>query len=314
MITHTPVLVKEVLKYLDPKPDENFIDATVGEGGHSLEIIKRNGPYGRLLGIDSDKNQIESSRQNLADFKDRVILVDDSYKNIKEIVEKINYKPVNGILLDLGFSSWQIKESGRGFSFQNDEMLDMRYSSKNELTAQKIVNEYPESEIERILNEFGEEKFSKRIARKITESRKQKKIKSTLELVSIISQAVPEKFKHKKIHFATRSFQALRIAVNKELDNLKEFLPQAVEILSKGGRLVIISFHSLEDKIIKNFFKESGQIYPVKYRETVISPEAKLFKRVKILTKKPITAQGEELKINPQARSAKLRAIVKIAS
>lgn len=339
-MVHKPVLIKEVLKYLNPKPNENFIDATIGEGGHAKEILNKNRPLGKLLAIDLDKSQIENSRLNLSAFGERIILINDSYSNIKEIVEKTGFNPVNGILLDLGFSSWHLEKSNKGFSFQKDEPLDMRYSDNNELTAEKIVNEYPEKEIEKILREYGEEKFSKIIAQKIVEYRNIKNIKTTLELKGIIESVIS---KREKIHPATRTFQALRIAVNRELDNLKEFLPKAVEILADNGRLVVISFHSLEDKIVKKFFNQltSGhenlsqsdnsrprtshetevtdldreklnQIYPVKSLQGEVSSKDEQFNRVKILTKKPVIALSKEIFKNPRARSAKLRGLIKI--
>ncbi len=291
---HIPVLTKQVLQYLDPKPNENFVDATIGEGGHAIEILKKNEPKGLLLGIDLDSSQIENSRLTTKKFKERIILVNDSYLNLKKIIERENFGPVNGILLDLGMSSWQLEKSGRGFTFQKDEVLDMRYATDNELTAEKIVNKYPEKEIEKILSEYGQEKFTKQIAREIIKQRKVKKIKSTFDLVRIIEKTVPKKFQMGSIHCATRTFQALRIAVNKELDNLKEFLPQAFGMLAPKGRLVVISFHSLEDRVVKNFFKD-------------------IFEKgvVKILTKKPITADTNEVLANPKSRSAKLRAVIK---
>ncbi len=302
---HKPVLVKEILEYLNPKPNENFIDATIGEGGHTIEILKKNGPDGKVLGIDWDESQIKNAKENIKEFKERIILENDSYANLKEIIEKENFGSVDGILLDIGMSSWQL-ESGKGFSFMKDEPLDMRYNGEipnyksqitNELTAEKIVNEWSENEIEKILREYGEEKFSKKIAKKITEERKINKIKSTFELRDIIAEAMPKRFQHGRIHYATRTFQAIRIAVNHELDNLIEVLPKAIEILSSGGRLVVISFHSLEDRIVKNFFKKKSE-------EGL----------VKILTKKPITADQVEILINPRSRSAKLRAIMKITN
>ena len=291
---HIPVLTKQVLQYLDPKPNENFVDATIGEGGHAIEILKKNEPKGLLLGIDLDSSQIENSRLTTKKFKERIILVNDSYLNLKKIIERENFGPVNGILLDLGMSSWQLEKSGRGFTFQKDEVLDMRYATDNELTAEKIVNKYPEKEIEKILSEYGQEKFTKQIAREIIKQRKVKKIKSTFDLVRIIEKTVPKKFQMGSIHCATRTFQALRIAVNKELDNLKEFLPQAFGMLAPKGRLVVISFHSLEDRVVKNFFKD-------------------IFEKgvVKILTKKPITADTNEVLANPKSRSAKLRDVIK---
>lgn len=288
---HKPVLVQEVLHYLDPKADENFIDGTVGQGGHATEILKKNGPNGLLLGIDADVKQVENSKVLTSEFQKRIILVSDSYKNIKDIVERENFRPVNGILLDLGMSSWQLEEGSRGFTFMKNEPLDMRYSLENTLTAEHIVNEWPEQEIEEILEEYGEEKFAKKIAKAIVNERGGRRIKSTYELKNIITKI---SFKGSKIHPATRTFQALRIAVNGELESLKRVLPQAIEVLAPEGRLVIISFHSLEDRIIKEFFKNKSE-------ENAVN----------ILTKKPITASQKEIKINHRARSAKLRACIK---
>lgn len=293
-MVHKPVLVKEVLQYLDPRPGENFIDATVGQSGHALALLKNNGPGGQVLGIDLDIEQIKNSQYLTADVSERMILINDSYVNLKEIIEKNKFRPLSGILLDLGYSSWHLEQSQRGFSFKRDDLLDMRYDIKNTLTAEKIVNEYPETEIEKILKNFGEEIFASEIARKIKEHRKFKRIKSTSELRKIIEEAIPKRFQKGRIHCATRSFQAIRIAVNEELDNLKKFLPQALEVLPKDGKLAIISFHSLEDRLIKNFFK-------LKEEEGVLE----------ILTKKPLTPSKMELAANQRSRSAKLRVAVK---
>ncbi len=292
---HKPVLQKEVLHYLNPKSNENFIDCTVGEGGHSISILDKSGPNGMLLGIDLDSRQIENARNSLSDFEERVILQNDSYVNIKDIVVRENFRPINGIIMDLGYSSQQIEQSKRGFSFSRDEILDMRYDMQNTLTAEKIINEYSENEIGRILRDYGEEKFFRQIARRIVGERQKKRIESTKELIEVIRMALPPKFRKGRIHFATKSFQALRIEVNSELDNLKKALPKAIEILSSGGRLVVISFHSLEDRIVKIFFKEKESEH-----------------LVKILTKKPITADSKELSSNLRSRSAKLRAVIKI--
>ena len=292
---HTAVLKKEVLQYLNPKANENFIDGTIGEAGHTLLILEKNKPEGRILGIDQDLQQIENSRLQTVNFKSRIILVNDSYSNLKEIVEKTNFKPINGILLDLGYSSWQLEQSTRGFSFNKDEILDMRYNMQNILTAEKIVNEYPKDTIQKILQDYGEEKFARQIAKKIEEQRKIKRIQSTFQLKNIIEKSVPLKFRHGKINFATRSFQALRIAVNEELDNLTKVLPDALSVLSSQGRLVVISFHSLEDRIVKTFFKNE-------LKEGII----------KILTPKPIMATSEEILVNARSRSAKLRALIKL--
>jgi len=301
-MTHIPVLAKEVLKYLDPKENENFIDCTIGEGGHASLILKNNGPSGKVLGIDLDPNQIENCKLLVKDK--RLILINGSYVHIKNIVEKIKFESVNGILLDLGYSSWQTEKSKKGFSFQKDEPLDMRYDSRilldkfqteSHLTAKKIVNEWAQNKIEGILKEYGEERFSRQIAKKIIEKRQTKKIESTSQLVEIIKMAIPYKFRHSKIHFATRTFQALRIAVNDELNNLSKVLPDIVSVLSSEGRIAIISFHSLEDRIVKNFFKEKEKQG-----------------NIKILTKKPIMAQTDELEANPRSRSAKLRVFIKL--
>ena len=293
-MTHNPVLIKEVLEYLNPGQNENFIDCTAGEGGHSAEILFRNGPDGKVLAIDLDPRQAENARLNLKRFGKRAIIVDDSYANLKDIAEKENFGHVHGILLDLGMSSFQIEEGGRGFSFNRDEPLDMRYNIKSDLTAVKIVNEYSLGEIEKILAYYGEEKFAHRIAAKICEERKIKKIESAFDLKNIVEKA-RGRARGERISPATKTFQALRIAVNGELDNLKKVLPQAVDILEVGGHFAVISFHSLEDRIVKNFFKE-------KEKE----------EKIKILTKKPVVAGRYELSENPRARSAKLRATVKI--
>jgi len=286
---HIPVLQKEVIKYIDPKPNENFIDCTLGEAGHSLAILEHNGPKGKVLGIDRDKDQISKLKPT-----ERLILKNDNFVNLKEIAKEKKFASVSGILFDLGMSSGQLEESGRGFSFLKKEPLDMRYDLENPLTAEKILNYWSESEIEKILKEFGEEKFSKEIAREIIEQRKVWPIKNTVQITEILKKVIPFKYQHQRIHFATRTFQALRIAVNGELNNLKQALPQAVEILKPGGRLIVISFHSLEDRIVKNFFKERSDAG-----------------ELKILTKKPIGPGQEEIKNNPRSRSGKLRAAIK---
>jgi len=287
---HIPVLQKEVIKYLDPKPNENFIDCTLGEAGHSMAILEKNSPKGKVLGIDLDKNQISKLKGI-----QRLILVNDNFSNLEEIVKKEKFSSVSGILLDLGMSSGHLEESGRGFSFLKKEPLDMRYDLENPLTAEKILNYWSEQEIRKILEEYGEERFSSSIAREIIEQRKVKPIQNTFQIIEILKKAIPYKYQHQRIHFATRTFQSLRIAVNDELNNLKKVLPQAVLILKPGGRLTVISFHSLEDRIIKNFFKERAAAG-----------------ELKILTKKPIGPGEQEIKNNPRSRSAKLRAAEKI--
>lgn len=285
---HLPVLQKEVLWHLQPKPNENFIDCTIGNGGHSSAILEKTGPRGKILGIDRDPKQIENCKLKIGNLKTRAILVCDNFACLQEIVKKNRFKPVHGILFDLGMSSWHLSESGRGFSFQKKEPLDMRYNSASQLTAEKIVNYWSKIELEKILKEYGQEKKAGKIAQKIIEARQVKPIKTTAQLRQIVSQArtAPQ-----------RTFQALRIAVNDELNNIKKALPQAQDVLKPGGRLVVISFHSLEDRIVKDFFKQPGHGGG---------------DGLKILTKKPVTPDLKEIRVNPRARSAKLRACQKV--
>ncbi|MHA1329827.1 MAG: 16S rRNA (cytosine(1402)-N(4))-methyltransferase RsmH [Candidatus Hodarchaeales archaeon] len=294
---HLPVLQKEVIKYLDPQPNENFIDATFGEGGHALAILEKTKPNGKVLGIEIDPEIYREAKNKLSIINDqlsnRLILVNDSYTNLEKIIKEQNFKPIHGILFDLGMCSWHLEESGRGFSFKKEEFLDMRYNPNTQtVTAYEIVNRFPQTEIEKILKEFGEEKFARQIARQIVVTREKKPIKTTFDLVEVIKASVPLWYKRRRIHFATKTFQALRIAVNQELENIKCALEQSMRALEAGARIVIISFHSLEDRIIKHFFKQKAE-------------EGK----VQILTKKPITPTKEEIINNPRSRSAKLRAV-----
>ena len=289
---HQPVLQNEVLEYLDPKPNENFIDCTIGLGGHSKAILKNNGPKGRILGIETDP---ELYKKLLKLNLNKLILANDSYLNLEEIVKREKIGLISGILFDLGISSWHFEKSGRGFSFQKDEPLIMTYNwNPAGLSAEKIVNQSQEKEIERILREYGEEKFAKKIAKKICETRRTKPIRTTFEIIEVIKKATPNWYHQQKIHPATRTFQALRIAVNNELNNLEKTLPIALKILKPKGKLVIISFHSGEDRIVKNFLREN-------YRKGLL----------KILTKKPVIPTRTEIKANPRSRSAKLRAAEK---
>jgi 16S rRNA (cytosine1402-N4)-methyltransferase len=205
-MVHIPVLQREVLQYLNPKANENFIDATIGQGGHTIKILDKTRPKGKVLGLEIDSEEIKDCRKRLKEFGKRVILVNDSYLNLKEIVESNNFKPADGILFDLGMSSWHLEESGRGFSFSRNEFLDMRYKVNDNLTAGDIVNKWSQEELERIFREYGQEKFAGKIAKRIIEERKRKPIKSTFELKEIIVKALPQKFRHFKIHCATRAF------------------------------------------------------------------------------------------------------------
>jgi 16S rRNA (cytosine1402-N4)-methyltransferase len=292
---HTSVLQQEVIKYLSPKPNENFVDCTLGWGGHSFSILEKNAPNGKVLGIDWDKESLKRfCAQCPESERRRLILANGNFSEVKRIVKDHNFGPVAGVIMDLGMSSWHLSESGRGFSFSNDETLDMRYSSENEKTAKELLNELPRDEIERILREYGEERFARSIAKKIALARRARAIETTSDLTDIIKKSIPSRYRFGKTHFATRTFQALRIAVNRELDNLEAALPQAHEILAPGGRLAVIAFHSLEDRIVKVRFREYAKEFGSE-----------------ILTKKPITPSGEELENNPRSRSAKLRIIKK---
>jgi 16S rRNA (cytosine1402-N4)-methyltransferase len=291
---HTPVLLKEVIEYLNPQPNENFIDATIGEGGHTNVILEKNGPAGKVLGIEVDPILYQKAK-NIIQNTERLILVDDSYVNIEKIVKEKQFQPVNGILFDLGMCSWQIDESKRGFSYLKDEPLDMRFSPKNILTAAEIVNFWKVEDLEQILRDYGEEKYAKRIALAIKEARRKKRVVGTQELVEILKKALPKNYDDYRLHPAVRTFQALRIAVNNELENLKMGLTLSLKILAPQGKIVVISFHSLEDRIVKNFFRDNAK------QNTL-----------KILTKKPITSSQEEIKNNIRSHSAKLRAAIKL--
>jgi len=294
---HIPVLQKEVVELLSPKPNENLIDCTFGEGGHSLIILERILPEGKILGIDWDQEMINNFKEKTGEDwgkKNNLILVCDNFANLKKIVEKNNFK-ADLILIDLGFSSWHLQDSKRGFSFRVQEELDMRYSPADSgLKARDVVNKFSQGEIEKILKKYGEEKFAKKIAFQIVREREKSPIESTADLVETIKKATPLWYQKRKIHFATLTFQALRIFVNKEIENLQMVLTDSLEVINQKGRIAVISFHSLEDRIVKNFFKEKEQQ-----------------KKIKILTKKPITPSAEELKINPRSRSAKLRVVEK---
>jgi len=296
-VVHQPVLQKEVIEYLDPKANKNFIDCTIDGGGHAFQIIEKILPEGRLLGIDWDPEIMEPLRGRAKKLKvdGNLILACDNFSNLKKITEELDFKKIWGILFDLGMSSWHLQESKKGFSFLRKEPLDMRYNPEsNPFTAQKLLNYWSSGEIEKILKEYGQERFARQIARAIIEERAMRPIENTLQLAAIIKRSVPKNYEKGRIHPATRTFQALRIAVNNELENLKKALPQALELLEKRGRLVLISFHSLEDKIIKNFYREKEK-------------EGKL----EILNKKPIIASKEEIRKNPASRSAKMRVAIK---
>ena len=287
-IIHKPVLLHKAIDLLKVEPGKVYLDCTLGSGGHALEILKKGA---ELYAIDQDPETVKRARNRLTSScsKAEFHLQEGNFKNLEELASNFKVKSFDGILFDLGLSSDQLDDPKRGFSFQTSAPLDMRADSNLTVTAADLVNGLHKGELEKLLEKYGQESFSKAIAKKIVETRSQKPIKTTLELADLVSQV---KRHRGKIHPATLTFQALRIAVNDELNNLKSSLPQAVNLLSKNGRLVIISFHSLEDKIVKNFIK--GEF------------------KLKNLTDKPLTPSEEEVLKNPRSRSAKLRAVAKI--
>ena len=306
MTIHKPVLLKETIENLNLKPDAIVVDATFGGAGHSREILKII-TKGKLIGIDADNAALENFRKENKD-DERIILVNDNFCNLERVLEILEIEKVDAILADLGWSSDQL--IGKGMSFKQSEELDMRLDAQQELTARQVVTEYPQAELQRIIKNYGEERFATSIARKIVTARKEQAIVTTEELATIIGSAVPGVYRHGPINPATRTFQAIRIEVNHELANLEKFLPQAVRRLNAGGRLAVISFHSLEDRIVKNIFRENarGCICPPTFPQCACGGSPV----VKVITKKPIVAGEKELGDNPRARSAKLRVAEKI--
>ena len=291
---HQPVLLKEVIEYLAPKPGEIVIDGTIGLGGHSELFLQKILPRGRLIGIDLDCQSLAQAQKRLLTGEQigSLDLFCDNFANIGDIIGKLGLKGVNVILLDLGISSYQLDTPERGFSFMNDAPLDMRMSPDNPFSASIVVNDYPEDELIRIFRSYGEERFAKRIAQRIVKYRGREQITTTGQLVAIIKKAAPTGWQ--RIHPATRVFQALRIEVNKELDNLERFLAGFPQWLRPGGRVGIISFHSLEDRLVKRSFR--------KYKEEEV---------LEVVTKKPVIPTAEEEQQNPRSRSAKFRVAVK---
>ena len=293
---HKPVLLNEVIEVLNPKSGDIILDGTVGGGTYLKVICELVGTTGKVIGLDRDNSALEIIKKETCLCKRH--LVNENFKNLDKVLDTLKIKKVDGIVFDLGLSSDQLENSGRGFSFQKNEPLLMTFKNKpteEDLIAAEIVNNWDERNLADIIYGFGGERFAKRIAKQICEARKNKKIETTFDLTEIIKTAVPKWYQHKKTHFATKTFQALRIAVNSETEDLKEALEKAFEYLKSGGRLAIVSFHSLEDKIIKNFFREQ-----------------KINKKGKLPFRKPIQATRAELLENPRARSAKLRATEKL--
>lgn len=307
---HKPVLLNECICNLNIKPNGIYLDGTLGGAGHSLEIAKLLNNEGTLIGIDRDMTAINVSRSRLSDVKPTVNLVNDNYKNIKDVLSNLNITGVDGILLDLGVSSYQLDTPERGFSYRYDAPLDMRMNTNDEITAEYVVNQYTKEDLIRIFRDYGEEKWAVRIADFIVERRKNAPIKTTFELVDVIKAAVPAGARVEGGHPAKRIFQAVRIEVNGEIESLKKAIFDAIDVLNPEGRICIISFHSLEDRIVKDVFNESakGCICPPDFPKCVCNKK----KTVKILSKKPIISTDGELNENLRAHSAKLRVAEKI--
>lgn len=303
-VKHISVLLNECIENLNIKPDGIYVDGTLGLGGHSEQILKRL-DTGRLIGIDRDESAIRRTGERLAQYADKMTLVHGNFCDVSQILDELGIAAVDGMLFDLGVSSPQLDEAERGFSYMNDAPLDMRMDNTSALTASSVVNDWNEAELVRILRDFGEERYARRIASRIVERREQKKIETTLELVDIIRSAMPAAALREKQHPAKRSFQAIRIAVNDELGAVDRMMKTAPDSLKIGGRLCVISFHSLEDRIVKTGIaaRENGCTCP---REAPICVCG--FKQtLKSVHRKPIVPDEDELKFNPRARSAKLR-------
>ena len=319
MIEHIPVLPKEVINYLCPQKDGIYIDATLGGGGHAALIayylrsplglsedepkVHRLGKNGKIFGIDRDVEALKKAKSKLAKYGDKISYIHENFRNLDTIILKFSIKKVDGILFDLGFSTEQLKNPERGFSFSENlnAHLDMRMNLSEKLTAYDVVNEYPEERIREILYKLGEEPYAKKIAKRIVSKRKIKPIKTTGDLLEVIRESTPPKYRfNRRGHYASKVFRAIRMEINQELPALEEVIPKAVSCLKTGGRLVIISFHSLEDRIVKRTFKEMSQARENK------KPI------VRLLTKKPVMASPAEIKKNPKADSAKLRAVEKL--
>lgn len=305
---HYSVMKKECIENLNIKSNGIYVDGTIGLAGHSKEILSLI-PNGHLYGFDQDDYAIMSSDKTLKSVRNNYTLIRDNFKNMKKRLNELDVNGVDGILLDLGVSSPQIDEASRGFSFMKNATLDMRMDNRNTLTAKKIINEYSEKELLRIFYEYGEEKFSKPIVSKIMEYRNEKVIETTLELVKIIESSVSKKYFINN-HPERQIFQAIRIEVNNELNVLNDVLPDAINLLNKGGRLCVLTFHSLEDRIVKKTFKKYSEVNEVVKGLPVIPDEYKPL--IKIINNKPITANEEEIKENSRSKSAKLRVIERI--
>lgn len=303
--THRSIMVDEVLTYLNIREDGIYVDGTLGGGGHSFEIASRLGPGGRLIGIDQDGDAIEAAGKRLAGFGDQVTIVRSNFAALPEILTELSIDTVDGILLDLGVSSYQLDEGSRGFTYREDVPLDMRMDQRQKKTARDIINTYNETELYHMIRDYGEEKFARNIAKHIVAARKKAPVETTGQLTEIIKAAIPAKMRAGTGHPSKRTFQAIRIELNHELDVLADSLEAMADRLSDGGRFCVITFHSLEDRIVKRCFKtmEDPCICPPDFPVCTCGRKSK----GKVITRKPVTPREEELEENPRAGSSKLR-------
>lgn len=302
---HTSVLLEETLDGLRVRPDGIYVDGTLGGAGHAVEVCKKLSAKGRFIGIDQDQDAIIAASERLKAYRERTTIIRSNYCYMVEELRRIGIKKVDGILLDLGVSSYQLDQAERGFSYREDAPLDMRMDQRQERTAWNIVNEYGESELYRVIRDYGEDKFAKNIAKHIVAARKEKPVETTGELAELIKQAIPMKMRAVGGHPAKRTFQAIRIELNRELEVLSESLDGMIDLLDDGGRLCIITFHSLEDRIVKSSFRrnENPCVCPSNFPVCVCGKKSK----GKVITRKPILPSEEEREANPRSKSAKLR-------
>lgn len=306
---HVTVLLNEAVDILDIKPEGIYVDGTLGGAGHSLEIVKKL-TSGKLICFDQDINAISAAKEKLKDFMDKTILVHSNFENLREELNKLGIESIDGFLVDLGVSSHQLDVPERGFSYMQDAPLDMRMDNDAELSAYDVVNTYSEAELKRVIKDYGEENWSARIAKLIVERRATMPIRTTFELVDAIKAAIPKKMRDENQHPAKRTFQAIRIEVNRELDVIEKTLLAAVDMMNKGGVLAVITFHSLEDRIVKNVFKklQYSCTCPPEFPVCICNSK----QVVEIITRKPILPSENEVEMNPRSRSAKLRAARKL--